>query len=151
VTLRDLAADVERMVDSFAAGQRLFLTVRNERADAMYDSDFLRRVFEQEGRGIFDARQIVLGQTQQGGSPSPFDRILATRLAAHAITWLSDEIGSGGTASAVIGLHDDGVRIVPLQRAEELADLAHRRPADQWWLRLRPTVDMLAARLRTGA
>jgi hypothetical protein len=40
---------------------------------------------------------------------------------------------------------------VPPQRAEELADLAHRRPAPQWWLRLRPTVDMLAARLRTGA
>jgi 6-phosphofructokinase 1 len=104
VTLRDLAADVERMVDSFAAGQRLFLTVRNERADAMYDSDFLRRVFEQEGRGIFDARQIVLGQTQQGGSPSPFDRILATQFGIAAIDAVNDHDrqDSRCTASAVI-------------------------------------------------
>ena len=27
----------------------------------------------------------------------------------------------------------------------------HRRPTDQWWLRLRPTVDMLAARTAAGA
>jgi 6-phosphofructokinase 1 len=151
VTLGRLAADVEQMVDSFAAGQRLFLTVRNERASEMYTSDFLRRIFEQEGRGTFDARQIVLGQTQQGGSPSPFDRILATRLAARAVAWLSDEMAAGSAGSAVIGLHEDGVRIVPLQRAEELADREHRRPTVQWWLRLRPTVDMLAARTAAGA
>jgi 6-phosphofructokinase 1 len=151
VTLRRLAADVEQMVDSFAAGQRLFLTVRNERASEMYTSDFLRRIFEQEGRGTFDARQIVLGQTQQGGSPSPFDRILATRLAARAVAWLGDEMAAGSAGSAVIGLHEDGVRIVPLQRAEELADREHRRPTEQWWLRLRPTVDMLAARTAAGA
>jgi len=151
VTLRRLAADVEQMVDSFAAGQRLFLTVRNERASEMYTSDFLRRIFEQEGRGTFDARQIVLGQTQQGGSPSPFDRILATRLAARAVAWLGDEMAAGSAGSAVIGLHEDGVRIVPLQRAEELADREHRRPTDQWWMRLRPTVDMLAARTAAGA
>ena len=148
---RRLAADVEQMVDSFAAGQRLFLTVRNERASEMYTSDFLRRIFEQEGRGTFDARQIVLGQTQQGGSPSPFDRILATRLAARAVAWLGDEMAAGSAGSAVIGLHEDGVRIVPLQRAEELADREHRRPTDQWWMRLRPTVDMLAARTAAGA
>jgi len=151
VTLRRLAADVEQMVESFAAGQRLFLTVRNERASEMYTSDFLRRIFEQEGRGTFDARQIVLGQTQQGGSPSPFDRILATRLAARAVAWLGDEMAAGSAGSAVIGLHEDGVRIVPLQQAEELADREHRRPTDQWWMRLRPTVDMLAARTAAGA
>ncbi|MDT0349217.1 6-phosphofructokinase [Pseudonocardia charpentierae] len=150
VTLSRLAADVEQMVDSFAAGQRLFLAVRNERASEMYTSDFLRRIFEQEGRGTFDARQIVLGQTQQGGSPSPFDRILAARLAARAVAWLGDEMAAGSAASAVIGLHEDGVRIVPLQRAEELADREHRRPTDQWWMRLRPTVDMLAARTAAG-
>ena len=53
--------------------------------------------------------------------------------------------------AAVIGLHEGSVRIVPLRRAEELADWDHRRPTDQWWLRLRPTVDMLAARTAAGA
>jgi len=150
VTLRALAADVERMVESFGAGQRLFLTVRNERASSMYTSDFLRRIFEQEGRGVFDARQIVLGQTQQGGSPSPFDRILATRMAARCIEWLGEQIDAGASGSAVVGLQENGLAVLPVRRAEELADWPHRRPLDQWWMRLRPTVDMLAARLATA-
>ena len=51
----------------------------------------------------------------------------------------------------MIGLHEGGVRILPLRRAEELADRQHRRPTDQWWMGLRPTVDMLAARTAAGA
>ena len=70
ITLKDLAHDVERMVDSFRVGQRLFLTVMNEKASPMYTSDFLCRLFEQESQGLFDAREVVLGQTQQGGSPA---------------------------------------------------------------------------------
>ena len=151
VTLAKLADDVEQMVDSFAAGQRLFLTVRNERANAMYTSDFLRRLFDQEGRGVFDARQIVLGQTQQGGSPAPYDRILAARLAAHCVEWLGAQLDAGTADHAVVGLHEGGVRVLPMRRAEELADRAHRRPLDQWWLRLRPTIEMLAGRLAATA
>lgn len=147
VTLAQLADDVERMVDSFAAGQRLFLTVRNERANSMYTSDFLRRLFEQEGRGVFDARQVVLGQTQQGGSPTPYDRILAAQLAAHSVVWLGEQCGAGGTDVAVIGQHEGAVRVLPIRRAEELADPARRRPVDQWWMRLRPTIETLAGRL----
>ena len=43
------------------------------------------------------------------------------------------------------------MRVLPLRRAEELADWHHRRPVDQWWMRLRPTVDVLAARLAASA
>ena len=57
------------MVASFRAGQRLFVTVMNEKASPMYTSEFLCRLFEQESQGLFDAREIVLGQTQQGGAP----------------------------------------------------------------------------------
>ena len=81
---------------------------------------------------------MVLGQTQQGGSPTPFDRILATRLAAHSIDWLSNQIDTKKTGSAVIGLHEGRVRMLSLRRAEELADWEHRRPH-------RPVVDATAA------
>ena len=100
ITLRDLSHDVERMVDSFRVGQRLFLTVMNEKASPMYTSDFLCRLFEQESQGLFDAREVVLGQTQQGGTPTPFDRILGTRLAAHSIDWLSNQIDTQKTGGA---------------------------------------------------
>ena len=147
ITVQELADDVQRMVESFRAGQRLFITVLNEKASPMYTSEFLSRVFEQESQGLFDAREVVLGQTQQGGAPSPSDRILGTRLAAHSIDWLSYQIDSAGTGGAVIGLHEGKVRVLPLRDAAELADWEHRRPLDQWWLRLRPLVDVLASRL----
>jgi 6-phosphofructokinase 1 len=131
-------------------GQRLFLTVLNERASPMYTSEFLVRLFEQESQGLFDAREVVLGQTQQGGAPSPFDRILGTRLAAHSIDWLSYQIDSASAGGAVIGLHEGQVRVLPLRDAEELADWEHRRPRRQWWLELRPILDVLASRLAAG-
>jgi 6-phosphofructokinase 1 len=150
ITLGELAHDIERMVASFRVGQRLFLTVMNERASPMYTSEFLCRLFEQESQGLFDAREVVLGQTQQGGAPSPFDRILGTRLAAHSIDWLSYQIDSASAGGAVIGLSEGKVRVLPIRDAGELADWEHRRPARQWWLQLRPLVDVLASRLAAG-
>jgi len=147
ITLRELAQDVERMVESFRVGQRLFLTVMNEKASPMYTSDFLCRLFEQESQGLFDAREVVLGQTQQGGAPSPFDRVLGTRLAAHSIDWLSHQIDTRKTGGVVIGLYQGKVRVLPLRDAEELADWEHRRPLNQWWMQLRPIIDVLADRL----
>ena len=147
ITIRNLAADVERMVASFRAGQRLFVTVMNEKASPMYTSGFLCRLFEQESQGLFDAREIVLGQTQQGGTPSPFDRILATRLAAHSMDWLRDQIDSRWTGGAVIGMHEGGIRVLSLRDTEELADWEHRRPVTQWWTRLHAIVDVLGSRL----
>ncbi|HEV2895595.1 MAG TPA: 6-phosphofructokinase, partial [Actinomycetota bacterium] len=128
-------------------GQKLFLSVMNEKASPMYTSDFLCRLFNQEGQGLFDAREVVLGQTQQGGAPSPFDRILGTRLAAHSIDWLSHHIGGADPGGAIIGLSEGKVRVRPLREAEELADWEHRRPLRQWWMELRPLIDVLADRL----
>jgi 6-phosphofructokinase 1 len=135
------------MVDSFRFGQRLFLTVMNEKASPMYTSDFLCRLFEQESQELFDAREVVLGQTQQGGAPTPFDRILGTRLAAHSIDWLSDQIDTNKAGSAVIGLKEGAVKVQSMRQVEDQADWEYRRPVDQWWMRLRPIIDVLADRL----
>jgi len=147
ITVQELADDVQRMVESFQVGQKLFLSVMNEKASPMYTSDFLCRLFNQESQGLFDAREVVLGQTQQGGAPSPFDRILGTRLAAHSIDWLSHHVGGADPGGAIIGLSEGKVRVRPLREAEELADWEHRRPLRQWWMELRPLIDVLADRL----
>lgn len=147
ISLEDLSHDVKRMVASFRAGQRLFLTVMNEKASSMYTTAFLCRIFEQESDGLFDARELVLGQTQQGGAPSPFDRILGTRLAAHSMDWISNQIDIGRSDSSVIGMREGAPKLMSLRHAEELADFENRRPIDQWWLRLGPIIDVLADRL----
>ena len=135
------------MVQSFRAGQRIFVTVMNEKASPMYTTEFLCRLFEQESQGLFDAREVVLGPTQQGGTPSPFDRILATRLAAHSMDWLRDQIDSKRTGGAVIGMHRAGAG-APAPRHRGARRLGTAAPVEQWWMRLRPMIDVLGSSAR---
>jgi hypothetical protein len=37
--------------------------------------------------------------------------------------------------------------VLPLHSPADLADWEHRRPLNQWWMRLRPIIDVLANRL----
>ena len=90
ITLDDLRHDVREMVDGFRHGKRLGLIVRSEHADPYYTTQFLVSLYEKEGGDLFDARPSILGHTQQGGRPSPFDRIQASRLAAVALERLVD-------------------------------------------------------------
>ncbi|MBK8120546.1 MAG: 6-phosphofructokinase [Sulfuritalea sp.] len=144
VRLKDLQADVERMIEGFRGGRRFYLTIRSERANAQYTTDFMRRLFEEEGEGLFDVRQSILGHVQQGGNPSPFDRVLATRLAAHCIDFLTGELQRGSATGAYIGLVEGKVTISPLKQMLDVVDLDHRRPLEQWWLDLRPVMQAMA-------
>jgi 6-phosphofructokinase 1 len=67
---------------------------------------------EIEHRTGKEARTTVLGHTQRGGSPSPFDRWLATRFGLHAVDCVRDR--AFGTMVALRGT--DIVR-VPLREA----------------------------------
>jgi 6-phosphofructokinase 1 len=66
-----------------------------------------RRIEEETG---FETRVTVLGHLQRGGSPSPTDRIWATRLGVAAAELLAEERGG------VIPIRKDGtVEVVPLK------------------------------------
>ena len=56
-----------------------------------------------------ETRETVLGYIQRGGSPSPFDRVLATRYGAFAAQCIAD--GNFGTMAAII---DNKTVAVPL-------------------------------------
>ncbi len=144
MSLAALTADTARMIAAFQRGRRLFLVIRNEKASELYTTDFLARLFEEEGRNLFDVRQSVLGHLQQGGNPTPFDRLLATRLVRYAIDSLVDQLAagsgqSGGTAS-YIGLVKGHIASHPVAHMLEELDLDARRPKEQWWLGLRPAI-----------
>jgi 6-phosphofructokinase 1 len=137
VTLNDLMADVTKLVEGFKGGKRLGLMIRSENAGALYNSSFMSTLFEQEGGGVFDVRQTILGHIQQGGSPSPFDRIQATRLAARCIDFLEQEAGKNTPAAAAIGLKGGQVEFTSLYDFPRLVDPGFQRPKEQWWLGLR--------------
>ncbi len=144
VRLKDLQRDLTEMIKSFQQGKRLSLVIRNEQANPLYTTDFMCALFEEEGRRLFDVRPAILGHLQQGGDPSPFDRIQATRLAARCVEFLGEEGEQGGSASAFIGLRDGHVKITSIEDMPRTVDMAALRPKEQWWLSLRPIGDLLS-------
>ncbi|WP_374688360.1 6-phosphofructokinase [Promineifilum sp.] len=145
VAMRDLVKDVEDFKHAFQHGKRLGLVIRNEKANEVYTTSFMRTLFEEEGGDLFDVRQAILGHLQQGGSPSPFDRIFATRLAVRCINYLEQQAESGEKGGAVIGQIEGGLRFLGLDEVPRLMDYEHSRPRKQWWMDLRPIARILAA------
>jgi 6-phosphofructokinase 1 len=79
---------------------------------------------EIEQRTGFETRATVLGHVQRGGSPTPFDRVLATRLGLAAIDAAHDRAWGMMTA-----LRSTAIELVPLQDA--VAEV-RRVPVDEY-------------------
>lgn len=145
VKLRDLQKDLENLVDGFSKGKRLGLMIRNEKANHLYGTGFMAALFEEEGGELFDVRQAILGHLQQGGDPSPYDRILAIRLGRLCTEYLIKECLEGNTPASFIGLQKGAVDFVSMARWPELVDNDLQRPQKQWWMNLRHIARMMAA------
>ena len=144
ITLRDLQADVEKLTTGFQAGKRLGLMIRNEYANHIYNTNFICSLFEEEGKDVFDVRPAILGHMQQGGDPSPFDRIQANRLASLSLDFLIAECNKNGNRSAFIGLQNGKTQFNDMRDFERMVELEYQRPREQWWLELRPIARLLA-------
>lgn len=144
VTLKDLQTDLSLLKEGFEGGKRLGLMVRNEEANHLYTTDFMRALFEEEGGDLFDVRQAILGHLQIGGDPSPFDRIQASQLAAKCIDFLVEKMETGSTDIACIGQMEGEVKFTNLEDWPRLINAELQRPKQQWWLELRPIAKLLA-------
>ncbi|MDA7808527.1 6-phosphofructokinase [Flavobacteriaceae bacterium] len=60
----------------------------------------------------YEVRVSVLGHMQRGGSPSCFDRVLASRMGVHAVEALKD-----GNSNVMVGLKEDQMILTPLSKA----------------------------------
>ncbi len=144
VTLNDMVEDVEQLSTGFRHGKRLGLMIRNENANEIYSTSFMAALFEEEGGNLFDVRTAILGHMQQGGNPTPFDRIFATRLASKCIQYLENQIGDPDYISACIGQIGGKIEFRDLRDVPRIMDMEHIRPKKQWWMRLRPIERLLA-------
>jgi 6-phosphofructokinase 1 len=61
----------------------------------------------------FDVREVVLGHVQRGGTPSAFDRLLATRMSVKAVESLLDGSGVG----KMVGLSGGDITLIDLSLA----------------------------------
>jgi 6-phosphofructokinase 1 len=171
VSLDDLSNDIAWAKRSFANQQRnLFLAIRNEQASPNYSTEVIAALFGQEGEDLFDTRTLTIGHIQQGGAPTPADRLLAVRLTDKALTKLIDlitgpTIAPESSQSAlddddtvlddptdgvgidarywVVGSRKNQISCSRFSRARERMDLEHQRPRKQWWLGLTEVFDCL--------
>ena len=59
-----------------------------------------------------ESRYTILGHVQRGGSPTPYDRILASRFGYHAV-----EAAQAGKFGHLVGLRGNEIRTTPIKEA----------------------------------
>lgn len=144
VSLGDLKHDLDDLIQGFQRGKRLGLIIRSEEANSVYTTSFMCSLFEEEGGKLFDVRQAILGHLQQGGDPSPYDRVLATRLAVKSIDWLIEQHEQKRMAGVFMGIQSGKLQFFDLEDFPRMVDERHRRPKEQWWMGLREIARVMA-------
>jgi len=86
---------------------------------------------------------------QQGGSPTPFDRNMGTKMAAKAVEWFIDKLTmetefNTPESSVMCGIQRRQYVFSPIQALKLYTDFKHRIACKQWWLKLRPLLRILA-------
>lgn len=154
-SIKDLIGDVFHMQAKMAQGVQRGLILRNELANVNYTTDFIHRLYSEEGKNIFTARMNILGHMQQGGSPSPFDRNFGTKLSAKAADWLITQLDKHKKpdntvicmepdTAVLLGLLQRQYNFTPVQDLKSETDFKYRMPKTQWWLHLRALLKALA-------
>lgn len=144
LTLDSLSEDISLLKDSFRTGRNVFLVVMNEETSTHYDRRFLAQAIEAAGEGLFDVRNSALGYIQQGGDPTAFDRLLATRLANAATKEVARQFEDGEAQAVYLGVAPDGIQTQEIERMNSEIDHEARRPKDQWWLPLRNVTETVS-------
>ncbi|XP_050294037.1 ATP-dependent 6-phosphofructokinase isoform X5 [Anthonomus grandis grandis] len=154
-TIKDLQQDVYHMATKMSEGVQRGLILRNEKASENYNTEFIYRLYSEEGKGLFSARMNVLGHMQQGGSPTPFDRNLGTKMAAKAVDWmvcqLKNNTDSEGkinctdpNTACLLGIVKRQYKCTSVHDLKDQTNFDQRIPKEQWWLKLRPLLRILA-------
>jgi 6-phosphofructokinase 1 len=106
---------LERLLDSLkkskASGKSSSIVVIAE-GDKIGKSAFELKDYMDENLPEYDVRVSILGHMQRGGSPSCFDRVLASRLGVKAVETLLE-----GNSNYMVGLIKDEVVLTPLEHA----------------------------------
>ncbi|KAL7302758.1 ATP-dependent 6-phosphofructokinase isoform X1 [Trichogramma pretiosum] len=153
--IKDLNADIIAMAAKMSEGVQRGLILRNENANLNYNTEFMQRLFSEEGKGLFSCRMNIIGHMQQGGSPTPFDRNLGTKMGSKAVEWFTNilkrDTGADGNcvsntpdSAVMLGIVRRQYRYTPFTDLIASTEFEHRIPNYQWWMKLRPLLKVLA-------
>ncbi|MBO0592783.1 6-phosphofructokinase [Cellulophaga sp. E16_2] len=106
---------LERLLESLkrskASGKSSSIVVVAE-GDKTGKNVFELKEYVEEHLPIYDCRVSVLGHMQRGGSPSCFDRVLASRMGVRAVEALLE-----GKSSLMVGIQDNKITLTPISKA----------------------------------
>jgi 6-phosphofructokinase 1 len=106
---------LERLLESLqkskASGKSSSIVVVAE-GDKMGKNVFELKDYIEQHLPEYDIRVSVLGHMQRGGSPSCFDRVLASRLGVKAVESILE-----GKSNFMVGILKDEVTLTPLEQA----------------------------------
>ncbi|MBY8961377.1 6-phosphofructokinase [Flavobacterium sp. D11R37] len=102
---------LESLRKSKASGKSSSIVVIAE-GDKIGKNAFELKDYVEENMPEYDVRVSILGHMQRGGTPSCFDRVLASRLGVKAVETLLD-----GKSNYMVGLIKDEVVLTPLENA----------------------------------
>jgi len=102
---------LESLQKSKASGKSSSIVVIAE-GDKIGKNVFELKDYVEANLPEYDVRVSVLGHMQRGGSPSCFDRVLASRLGVKAVESLLE-----GKSNYMVGLQNDTVTLTPLEQA----------------------------------
>jgi len=152
--IKDLMEDLDVMANKIAEGKvQRGLVLRNENANENYTTDFIYRLYAEEGKDKFTVRQNVLGHMQQGGNPSPFDRNLGTKMGVKVYNWLIEKLSetcetpitpADKNTACLLGLRTRVYQFQSVQDLRSESDFQFRRWKRQWWVQIRSIMKILA-------
>ncbi len=145
LSLADLQKDIQELNKAFENDRKIALIIRNEEANDVYDTDFLRKLFERESKGLFDVRSSILGPLQQGGKPSVYDRITAIKLADEAIDLIDSSLTNNDKSIKFLGIIGGTISCHDIEHFKTMVHNQHDRPKDQWWMQIRDIVTLLSS------
>lgn len=133
IALPEVETDPEALArclrDGYERGKRHAIVVVAE--GARYNAETLMQYFREHRERLgFDLRDVKLGHVQRGGSPSAFDRIIATRFAAAAVEAIARE-----QYGVLIGLNHGEITATPLAQVA-----GKKKPLDPCLVKLAPVL-----------
>ncbi len=125
-TLARIYEDAIRLNAAMDEGRTVAIVLVADGVRAPFRAERLAELFAEASEGRYDTRVCVLGHLQQGGRPSPADRLLAVRLTRRAVAEVL-----GGCGRRVVGLAHGRVQVERVVEALEASDREARRPGFQ--------------------
>ncbi|KAF2843630.1 6-phosphofructokinase [Patellaria atrata CBS 101060] len=159
INIKMLDRDIDHLRETFAKdrgqGRAGKIILRNEKASSTYTTEVITSIIKEEAKGRFEARSGIPGHFQQGTTPSPMDRVRATRFGVKSLQHLElfagktqDQICDDPMSSTVIGIKGAKVTFSPMELVEaHETDWKERRPKEEFWLGLKDIVDTLSGRM----